>query len=242
MHTLMKQGTGWLTLTIFLGLFLTVEGGLIQADPLPLPPSRADAVAIDPGHGGRDDGARGPTGLLEKTITLSMARQLVIELETEFQVTLTRSDDYHVDLYERTAIANHAKANLMVSLHTGAGFRHVFRGRMIYYHAGRADEAESDNARTQSTQNGWHQVQSRHLQASKTLAETIKRHLDALADGESCHIQAAPLVVLQGADMPAVLVEIGHITHPETEKTISQTEGMTLLVNTISQGIREFLK
>ena len=67
-------------------------------------------IVIDPGHGGQDFGAKGPDGALEKTITLELARLIVSELEPEFKVVLTRTDDYGLDLDNRTSMANHLQA------------------------------------------------------------------------------------------------------------------------------------
>ena len=91
-------------------------------------------IVIDPGHGGQDFGAKGSDGTLEKTVTLELARLIASQLEPEFKVVLTRTDDYQVELDDRTALANHLKAAIFISIHTGAGFVHSTTGTSIYYY------------------------------------------------------------------------------------------------------------
>ena len=90
---------------------------------------------IDPGHGGSEDGARGPAGTLEKTITLSVARRLKGALETRLgvRVILTREGDATVGLDERAALANNNKADLFVSLHANASMRSSASGAQVFY-------------------------------------------------------------------------------------------------------------
>ena len=64
-------------------------------------------VAIDPGHGGKDTGAKSPNGALEKTVTLNLARMIAQQLDSDYRVVLTRNDDYALENSDRTAVANH---------------------------------------------------------------------------------------------------------------------------------------
>jgi N-acetylmuramoyl-L-alanine amidase len=199
-------------------------------------------VALDPGHGGHDQGARGPTGILEKRVTLELAHKLALRLESRYSVRLTRSDDYDVELHQRAATANHAKADLFISLHTGAGFVHATQGLAVYYY-------QTGNTGTESIAKGaaaaeprqWKDLQQRYAAASKALATHMQRALEAMPQRPSCQVLGAPLAVLQGADMPAILIEVGHITHPTTEKLLSQSHGLDALVTAIDQGIERFL-
>ena len=84
----------------------------------PLFESFKSIIVIYPGHGGQESGAKGPDGTLEKTVTLELARLIASELEPEFKVVLTRTDDYQVDLDNRTSLANHLKADIFISIHT----------------------------------------------------------------------------------------------------------------------------
>src|SRR5205823_1405072 len=83
------------------------------------PPSRVQRVVIDPGHGGSDPGAVGPTGLTESSVTLDVSRRLAERLATQYgvQVVLTRDADRYVPLEDRAAQANDAGADLFISVH-----------------------------------------------------------------------------------------------------------------------------
>jgi N-acetylmuramoyl-L-alanine amidase len=199
-------------------------------------------VALDPGHGGRDRGASGPTGLLEKEVALQLAHKLALQLESRYHVRLTRSDDYNVELHQRAATANHAKADLFISLHTGAGFAHTTQGLAVYYYQTDTSGLESVDQKTTADQpRQWKDLQRRHAAASKTLATLMQRALSAMPQRPACQTHGAPLAVLQGADMPAILIEVGHITHPATEKRLSQPHGLEALVHAIEQGLENFL-
>lgn len=203
----------------------------------------ADAiVALDPGHGGRDRGAHGPTGLLEKRVALELANKLALRLESRYGVRLTRSDDYDVELHQRAATANEANADLFISLHTGAGFVHATQGLAVYYYqAGKPGiESIAEGADIPKLRQ-WKHLQERYAAASKALATHMQRALAALPHRPSCQVLGAPLAVLQGADMPAILIEVGHITHPATETLLSQSHGLDALANAIDQGIERFL-
>ncbi len=211
------------------------------------PPSLLDQtlrVALDPGHGGKDLGARGPTGLLEKDVCLTLARNLALRLESRYNVILTRSDDYQVEPQERAAIANQAEANLLVSLHTGAAYAHTTRGITIYYYAQRDSTAPPDDMErlvSADDPQQWSRTQLRHQPASLALATALKKRLDRVPDAQGCSIHGAPLAVLQGADMPAVLIEIGNITHPATEARLATLQNGQWLAGPILDGIQDFL-
>jgi N-acetylmuramoyl-L-alanine amidase len=226
------------------GAILLATSLRAAADP-PLPfTGQTTRIALDPGHGGRDSGARGPTGLLEKNVCLTLARDLALRLESDYKVILTRSDDYQVELQQRTAIANQANADLLISLHTGAGFVHSTRGITIYYYADTARGAPNkamDSSTAPDDPQEWDRTQQRHQPDSLALATALKNRLDQAPDSPGCRISGAPLAVLEGADMPAVLIEVGHITHPATEARLAALKADGWLVDQIVNGINDFL-
>lgn len=223
-------------------LILTFGFGAVQAAPPLLFPEQSQRIALDPGHGGRDNGSSGPTGHLEKDVSLELARSLTLKLEPQYAVTLTRSDDYDVDLRQRAAIANQARSSLLISIHTGAAFLHAAQGVTIYFYSSNKSsiqgEAMVNDSEAAATWNG---VQLRHRAASINLAGVLKYHLDQIPGIAECKIQGAPLVALEGADMPAVLVEIGHITHPSTEKDLSSAAYIDRMAVALNKGIVLFL-
>jgi N-acetylmuramoyl-L-alanine amidase len=229
-----------------ISIFLVTLGSVFLinmaiASPPLLFPERLPRIAIDPGHGGADGGAKGPTGKLEKTVSLELARQLTLKLEAHFEVILTRSDDYSLAHRQRSAIANQAKADIFIGIHTGAAFLHRTNAITIYCFnpAKSGDNVPSDTLAKDL--NRWDKAQSQHKTASLKLAAALKNSLGKIEGAGGCKIQSAPLVVLEGANMPAILIEVGHITHPATEKNLSSSQGIEILSNAIEKGVEAYL-
>jgi N-acetylmuramoyl-L-alanine amidase len=221
-------------------------------------------VVLDPGHGGVEYGAIGPTGLTEKEVALSLARRLKHALErgnSSISVVLTRDEDRLLGLDERTAIANHNKADLFVSIHLNASPRPNASGAETYY---LSTEATDDEARIiaaleneaasvragrpdQRVREGsldlllWDLAQNHYLAESSALAESIQYHLNRLTGTRSRGVRQAPFRVLMGATMPAVLVEVGFISNPEEEERFRSTGYRTAVVEAMTTAIEEFL-
>ena len=201
-------------------------------------------IALDPGHGGRNNGAKGPTGLLEKTVSLSLARELTTDLKANgYEVVLTRSDDYDVPLRDRTAVANHHKADLFISVHTAASYLHAVSGITIHHYQ-RPDapqgQPKPSPKSVPSPSRAWDQIQLEYAAQSRDLAQTMARTLGIVWPSTSVEVAQAPLVVLEGADMPAVLIEVGYLTHPATEKNLSNPTYMATFVQALVRGINTY--
>lgn len=218
----------------------------------------AFTVVVDPGHGGEEDGARGPSGLLEKDVTLDVAHRVRTRLQGDAgtEVILTRDDDRTVGLDERTAIANHARADLFVSIHANSSRRDEARGSETYF---LSYQATDDDARAAAaiennamrldqgvqSQSGlemvlWDMAQSAHLKASSDLAETIQDRLNDALGVRNRGIKQAPFRVLMGATMPAVLVEIAFISSPEEEKRLRDGGFKDQIAQAIADSIQHF--
>lgn len=205
-------------------------------------------VVIDPGHGGNDTGARGPAGVQEKTVTLNLARSIADQLKTSYRVMLTRSDDYRLDLSERTAVANQSKADIFISLHTGGSFSAAISGAAVYYYQqfmGSALTPESETPRSLTNGNtpvSWDQIQAKYRITSQKLAKLIQSQLNRVRRPPDTKIQGAPLLVLEGADMPAVAIEIGNLSNPNEEKALGDSAFLTVLAGAIARGIDAFFE
>jgi N-acetylmuramoyl-L-alanine amidase len=202
-------------------------------------------VVLDPGHGGKESGAHGPDGTLEKTVTLELARLIAAELERDLRVVLTRTDDYLMDLNNRTSLANNAKANLFISIHTGASFVHGTAGTSVYYYQkfpdsdSGAGQPPSSAGRKDNNPILWENVQNQYVDKSRKLAGIIEARLNQMASAQ-IRIEGAPLAVLQGAAMPAILIEIGYLTNPAEEKKLSDRRFLMDLAEQISRGIVDY--
>ena len=211
------------------------------------------AIAIDPGHGGDDAGTRGPEGSLEKDVTLDIARRLrnLIESQLGLRVVLTRTSDTTVPLDERAAIANNNRADLFISLHTNASVRETATGAEVFY----LSLAEYDEeAREASVFAGepvpvvgggsrvldivpWELAQLRHVDASAHWADTVADELSLRIPMSPRGLQQAPFRVLVGANMPAVLVEMGFLSNADQEQKLTSTTFQTSIVNGLLRSI-----
>jgi N-acetylmuramoyl-L-alanine amidase len=229
-------------------------------EKMPPPPKRRAGfvVVIDPGHGGEEEGARGPTGLLEKNVTLDIARRLKAQLATgyDIEVLLTRDGDATVSLDDRTAIANHERADLFVSIHANASRRTRVRGAETYFLSYQATDDESrvvaaieNNAMGIDAgvqgQAGlemvlWELAQSAFLKESSALAEMIQDNLNDALGINNRGIKQAPFRVLMGATMPGVLVEVGFISNAEEEKRLRRPAFKEKLATVLYESIRQY--
>jgi N-acetylmuramoyl-L-alanine amidase len=219
-------------------------------------PRTAARVVIDPGHGGSDDGARGPTGLQEKDVALDIAHRVAPALAAQgIEVVLTRDDDHFVSLEERTARANAFGADLFVSIHCNASEGRGHRAIESYVldtnrDAIAARVAARENATTETSSSelaailgGLRMADSaRHskrlaqllLRASTTAVQTA--YGDAIDGG----VHAAGFYVLVGARMPAVLFETSYISNATDEQRLASPQYRQLLADAIANALRAY--
>lgn len=219
--------------------FWTQAAALFAADE-PAPASLT--IVFDPGHGGDDRGAAGSHGSLEKDITMALARAIQSHLEQRYRIVLTRSDDQEIVLFERTAKANHYQADLLVSLHLGASFLKTTRNTNVFYYlppqsAGPLRETDDSLREASESARPWYLVQPAHTAESRRMAELLGEALTGQAIFRKVQVSGAPLTVLQGADMPAILIEVGYLTHPATESELQDPQILEQYAAAIGQAI-----
>ena len=210
-------------------------------------PKHKAIIVLDPGHGGNDTGAQSADGTEEKAVTLNMARMIATQLKDDYKVVLTRTDDYWLDIPSRTAMANHQNASLFISLHAGGSFLHSAGGISVFYYENPSESLLTDKkpaldslAETDSPIS-WNHLQEKYLSSSKKLAETIQSQIFKITQDAESNIQGAALVVLMGADMPAILIELGYLTNPNESKALVDPDFLPLMADAISKGIKAFL-
>jgi len=205
-------------------------------------------VVLDPGHGGHDNGVQGPSGTIEKSVALGLAQLIASRLKKNYKVILTRSDDYWIDIPGRTAVANHLKADLFISIHTGGSFLHQAKGITIFYYkelSGHALETDVDSSKPGNAGNPqafWDNIQAGHIASSKALAQIMQNNLSSQLKFPKSKIQNADLMVLKGADMPAILIEVGYLTNPGDEKKLQSPEVLSDFATAICNGIDDYLQ
>ncbi len=230
------------------------------SDAVPVPdftaPTEIRTIAIDPGHGGADEGAHGPEGTREKDVTLSVAQRLrtLLERSMGVRVILTRTGDTVVALDRRAAIANNDRADLFISLHANSALRDVVTGAEVYYlsideYGQEARELADRDGRYLPVSGGgireidvipWEMAQARHLTPSADLAAFVSSELGRRVPLSPRPLQQAPFRVLVGANMPAILVEMGFISNPEQELQMTQPDFQTRVAEAIVAGVIRF--
>jgi len=232
------------------------------ADPTPpplldlVPAGAVRTVVIDAGHGGEEPGARGPNGTAEKDVTLSVARRLKASLEARLgvRVILTRDADQTVELDERAAVANNNKADLFISLHANSSVRPAASGAEVFYlslaeYGDQADRVARGDSEALPVFGGgtrdievilWEMAQARYIEESATLAEAVEAALRGRVPMSPRALQQAPFRVLVGANMPAVLVELGFISNPEQERQLTSEAFQTALVQALVESVVRF--
>jgi N-acetylmuramoyl-L-alanine amidase len=204
-------------------------------------------IVIDPGHGGHETGAKSSAGTQEKAVALSLARLIESELKGKYRVILTRTDDYGLEVPQRADIANHAKANVFISIHAGGSFEHQAGGITIYYFKETSgsispDKKSEGRAGLDDDPILWDRLQQKHVTSSRRLAERLRKHISQQINFMPCRITTAPLLVLRGADMPAVLIEAGYLTNPDNEKYLSNEKDLRKIARAMTAGIEDFIR
>lgn len=232
-------------------------------------PARAFTVVIDPGHGGHDHGAKGER-VCEKDINLAVATRvgkLIKRNMKEVEVVFTRSSDKFIPLQGRCDIANRAKGDIFVSIHTNSvaansPSRKTVSGASVYtLGLSRADtnldvamrensvmKLEDDYTTTYSGFDPssaesyivFELTQSAHLDRSVRLARELQRELVATAGRRDMGVRQAPFWVLVRTSMPAVLVELDFVCNPTVEEFLGSDRGRDKLAESIFKGIKAY--
>jgi len=226
---------------------------------------RIQVVAVDAGHGGEDTGARGPksVGVLEKNVTLAVARALVDELNQIKGVRgiLTRDGDYFIPLHDRYRQAEKMKADVFVSIHANSSKRRGSgNGTEVYFLSlrGAGDQADKDLADLENaadlvggvpaqTENELVNIlydvkRTSALQQSQLLAESVLDHIAADRQLESRGVKQAGFVVLKSVEFPSILVETAFINNPKEAKLLKSKEFQNGIARQIAHGVKEYFK
>ena len=222
-------------------------------------------IVIDPGHGGRDTGAIGKNGIKEKTIVLSVARQLAdnINKSPRMRAVLTRPNDRYVSLRKRLQIARKNHADLFIAIHADAYLHDRASGASIY--ALSPQGATSEAARWLAQQENHSELgkielneladqsamlrsimidlaQTATIRDSLHLGREVIDALDNFSKMHRAHVEQAPFVVLKSPDIPSILVETGFITNPKEEKRLTDKDYQKKLADAIYSGINTYFQ
>jgi len=219
-------------------------------------------VALDPGHGGEDPGAIGPSGLREKDVVLAVALALREKLNAVpgMRVMLTRDGDFFVPLHERVRKARRVQADLFVSIHADAFMRPEARGASVFALSTRGATssaarwmAQRENASDQV--GGVNVAQVRDAQVlgamldmsttaqikdSLKLGREVLTHIGRVGRLHKPQVEQAGFAVLKAPDIPSILVETAFISNPEEEAQLRSAAYRTQLVEALAAGIQRY--
>jgi len=243
-----------------------------QAPPRPAMPSDASrirmqpgmrtlVVAIDPGHGGQDPGASGPTGKREKDVTLAVARELARQVNATpgLRAYLTRDTDVFIPLPMRAQRARAAKADIFVSIHADAAENRGANGSSVFVLSTKGASsqrarwlADKENAadliggvslqRTEGTLANvlLDLAQSGNMKASEDAANHVLSGLKRIGNNHKPELERANFAVLRTSDMPAMLVETAFISNPDEERRLTDPAYQRRIAGAVLEGVHAY--
>ena len=220
--------------------------------------SKIRRIVIDPGHGGHDPGAVGPSGIQEKDVVLAIGLRLrdLFKEELGVDVVMTRSTDVFIPLEERTAIANKVGADLFLSVHANAALNRSAAGIETYY----LNLAKTEKvAQLAAKENGTSLEKVSVLQAilfdlmanyklndSAHLANEVQKSLHKklrtrYADVKNLGVKQGPFYVLVGASMPSILVETAFLSNATEESRLKDPTYQEMAADGVLDGVRSYI-
>ncbi|WP_442681830.1 N-acetylmuramoyl-L-alanine amidase [Stenotrophomonas sp. JC08] len=225
------------------------------------PGMRTLVVAIDPGHGGQDPGAVGPTGKREKDVTLAVARELARQVNATpgLRAFLTRDTDVFIPLPHRAQRARAAKADIFISIHADAAENRSATGSSVYVLSTKGASsqrarwlADKENAadliggvslnRTEGTLANvlLDLAQSGNMKASEDAASHVLGGLKRIGNNHKPNLERANFAVLRTSDMPAMLVETAFISNPDEERRLVDPAYQRRIAGAVLDGVHTF--
>jgi N-acetylmuramoyl-L-alanine amidase len=220
-------------------------------------------VVLDPGHGGKDPGARGPRFTEEKHITLAIALKLkqIIDKQPGMRAVLTRRGDYYIGLRERLKIARKYNADVFISIHADAFIHQQSNGASVF--ALSQSGATSEAARWLAEKENYSELggvnladlddqsglvrtvlidlsQTATIGASLHMGEKVLRNLDTMTTLHNNKVEQARFMVLKSPDIPSILIETGFISNPREEKNLVSPAYQTHLAQAIFHGLKGY--
>jgi len=220
-------------------------------------------VAVDAGHGGKDQGAHGPSGTLEKNVTLAVARDLAAQINRQpgMKAVLTRSNDYFIPLAQRYRIARDNNADLFVSIHADSFTSNDAKGSSVWVLSPRGktsmaarwladgqnrvdliggvtlDDKDDGLAKVLlDLQQGW------AMQASDVVAGNVLKALAKLGPTHRGYVERANFVVLRSPDVPSILVETAFISNPNEERKLRDPAHQKQLAAAVMGGLKNYFE
>lgn len=219
-------------------------------------------IAIDAGHGGEDPGAHGKNGVIEKDVTLRIAKKLaaLVNATPGYKAVMTRKGDYFIALRNRTAIARKAQADLFISIHANSlPTPREVRGAAVYVLSARGATSEHAkmlaNLENAADMVGGVDLHTQHddvasvlldisqtavREASFDLGSRLLESMGSVNRLQKADVQQAGFAVLKAPDIPSALVETAFLSHPEDERLLAKSEFQDALAASLLAGIKDY--
>ncbi len=222
---------------------------------------RPITIVLDPGHGGEDPGAVGPSGAKEKVVVLQIAKKLKrrIEAQSNMRVFLTRDEDVFIPLGVRVAKARKVNADLFISIHADAFINSSARGSSVFalsekgatstaarYLAKNQNEADLIGGVKLNVKDKYLAHTLFDLTQTATIADSLKigkQMLRQLGEINRLHrneVEQAGFAVLKAPDIPSVLVETAFISNPAEEAKLTNSSHQDKIADALFDGIRQY--
>jgi N-acetylmuramoyl-L-alanine amidase len=228
------------------------------SQPMTLRAKRYTTIVIDPGHGGKDPGARGIRKTEEKDITLQVGLQLreLLSKQSGMRVLMTRDRDVFIELEDRVKFANSNEADLFVSIHVNSHPSRAVKGLEIYHFGEAKDQralevaARENGTPIGNTGVGWEYLvadllTTKKIDESLELAWNAKEAMVSQTNGQyvmNDHgVKTAPFYVLRFTSMPSILAEIAYISNPDEEDLLRKPGFVRDVAQSLCQGVVSFL-
>jgi N-acetylmuramoyl-L-alanine amidase len=222
-----------------------------------------DTIVIDAGHGGKDPGAIGVTGVKEKDVNLKIALKLGSLLEKELpgvKVVYTRKTDQFIELYRRGKIANEAGGKLFISIHCNSTVKKNsnHRGFEVYLlRPGKTQDAieiaefENSVIKLEDNPDRYQQLtdenfilvsmaHSQYMRYSERFSDLLNQEWKRGAEIPSLGVKQAGFYVLVGASMPSVLIEAGFLSNKNDEAYLNSAKGQNEIARSISNSVKKY--
>jgi N-acetylmuramoyl-L-alanine amidase len=240
---------------------VVVDRDLPKPSDVKPPKSRDVVIVIDPGHGGKDPGAKGSHGTQEKEVVLAIAKRLQAHINKQpgFRAVLTRTGDYYIGLRTRLDIARKYQGDMFIAIHADAHEHLTACGVGVYALSQRG--ATSEAARWLAQRENASEFvggldladkdqvlrsvlidlsQTQSITASLQMGSALLHHLGKFADLHHPRVEQAAFVVLKSPDIPSLLIETGFISNFQEERRLRSPQYQDRIAQALLLGIKNY--
>jgi N-acetylmuramoyl-L-alanine amidase len=198
------------------------------------------AILIDPAHGGADKGVIVSKNVHEKAITLAIAKEIksYFSKTKTTKIYLTRSTDKDLSISERTQAAARLRAVLFISLHINAGFEKGASGYEVYFPGFEKAASSKGNSKEKIVSD---MVRNEYLNDSVRFAHIVMKNIEKIFPRKNRGLRSAPIPILEGLTIPAVVIEFGFATNIEERKKLMNTKVQKSIAAAVGKSIKEYL-